>query len=72
MDPKTKTMELIRELAEATVLAAQLGKNIDYLRSIGHAINDVPQVEDLTRKAEILRADIDKLNFDVIANAPTY
>lgn len=72
MDIKTKIMELIRELAEATTLAAQLGKNIDYLRSIGHAIKDVQQVDDLIRKAEILRSDIDKLNFDVIAHAPEY
>ena len=44
MDTKTKIMELIRELSEATALAAQLGKNIDYLASLGNNIQARPQI----------------------------
>lgn len=69
MDTKTKIMELIRELAEATTLAAQLGKNVDYPASLGNNIEARPQVDSLYRDAENLRNMIDMLNMDVMANA---
>lgn len=65
-------MELIRELAEATALAAQLGKNIDYLASLGNNIQARPQIDKLYRYTEILHDMIDRLNMDVIANAQEY
>lgn len=72
MDTKDKILELIRELGEATVLASQLAKNIDYLVSLGNDISEVPQLEELTAAAADLRCKIDKANFDIIANAPKY
>lgn len=72
MDTKAKILELIRELGEATVLATQLAKNIDYLASLGNDITKVPELEDLTAAAVDIRCKIDKANFDVIANAPKY
>lgn len=72
MDTKTKIMELIRELAEATTLAAQLGKNIDYLASLGNNIQARPQIDTLYRDAENLHNMIDMLNMEVIVNAQEY
>lgn len=72
MNTKVNILELIRELGEATVLATQLVKNIDYLGTLGFDITKVPQLDDLTRKAADLRCEIDKTNFDIIANAPKY
>lgn len=72
MDTKTQLLELIRELGEATVLATQLAKNLDWLAGLGHDINKMPEPEELTAAAVDLRCKIDKANFNVINNAPKY
>jgi len=72
MDTKEQLLELIRELGEATVMAAHLAKNIDYLANLGNDITPGPGIEALRDQAQDLRCKIDHANFEIISDASKY